>query len=96
MTLWDVKAGVQHGAPLPTFFEPLWDTDFSADGAHLSVVAGSTLLLYDVASHSALGQCIVGPMDYRTSTAISADGQLAVARDGDQGISLCVPPTAER
>jgi len=97
VTLWDAKAGVQHRAPLPTFFEPVWDTDFAADGARLSIVAGSTLLLYDVASHSALGQCIVGPMNYRTSMAISADGrQLAAASDGDHGICLCVPPTAER
>ena len=97
VTLWDAKAGVQHRAPLPTFFEPVWGTDFAADGTRLSIVAGSTLLLYDVASHSALGQCIVGPMNYRTSTTISADGtRLAAANDGDHAIWLCVPPTTER
>jgi hypothetical protein len=75
----------------------VWGTDFAADGTRLSIVAGSTLLLYDVASHSALGQCIVGPMTSRTSRAFSAEGRrLAAAHDGDHAIWLCVPPTTER
>jgi hypothetical protein len=97
VTLWDARAGIQQRAPLPTFFDPVGDTHFNADGTRLSILAGNTLLLYDVASHSALGQCLVGPIDYRSSTAISADGKhLAAASGGDHGVSVCLSPATER
>jgi len=99
VTLWDAEHGIQHGAPLPAYFDFIRDGDFSANGARLSMAAGGTLLLYDVASQSALGQCIAGPLDvgYAMATAMSADGtQLAAAIAGDHAISLCVPPGAAR
>lgn len=97
VTLWDAKAGVQHGVPMPSYFEGVWGTEFTADGARLSIAAGGTLLLYDVATQSALGQCVVAPLGSRVTMAMSADGtQLAAVIEGDHGISMCVPPRGER
>jgi len=93
LDLWDLDQQRPEGSPLAGHFGNVTGASFSADGRRIASMAEGHAVVWDIATHQAIGQCSWGAAGAGSEVTLSPDGAVvAMSSSDDPTIALCVAP----